>query len=81
MSLHTLITIPFVIYCGFIFFFIGIFGNILNIIIFYLNNLKSPSIFLLFISSIFNIIYLIIGLLTRILSVGFNIDFTHDNLI
>lgn len=81
MSLHQSVTIPFVIIVGFLFFLIGISGNLLNLIIFKFIDIKNPSIFLLFVSSIFNIIYLFDGLLTRILSVGFQIDPTRDNLI
>ncbi|UJR24665.1 hypothetical protein I4U23_006038 [Adineta vaga] len=81
MSLQTTITIPFVRSVGIVFFICGVFGNILNTIIFYTSQTNSPSTFLLFTSSLFSLIYLIDGLLTRTLAVGFNIDPTRTNLI
>lgn len=80
MSLRETITIPFVIYAGLIFFINGIFGNLLNVFVFYKIDLKNPSTYLLFNSSVFSFLYLIDGLLTRILAVGFNIDPTRTNL-
>ena len=41
----------------------------------------SPSLFVLFISSYFNLIALVTGLLSRILSTGFNIDPSSTNTI
>ena len=81
MSLHTTITIPFVISIGLFFFVCGFFGNIFNIITFLKSDINNPSIILLFTSSCFSLIYLLDGLLTRVLAVGFSIDPTRTNLI
>ncbi|CAF1034934.1 unnamed protein product [Adineta steineri] len=81
MSLHILITVPFVKIVGLIFLVSGLFGNLFNIIIFIKNSINNSSTYLLFLSSLFSLIYLLDGLFTRILSVGFNIDPTRTNLI
>jgi len=68
------------IYIGIFIYIFGFSGSLLNIRILF-SNRHHPCIFLLIYSSIVDCFILNIGLLTRILAVGFNIDPTLDNLI
>jgi hypothetical protein len=76
MSIYNIISNQVTIYAGTSLFVIGVLGNSINACVFYKNNLKNPSNFLLFLVSCLNIIYIHIGLLTRVLAHGFNIDIT-----
>jgi hypothetical protein len=71
------------IYVGFFFLVTGLFGNGMNIYIFssdrtYRNN---PSTFYFLIGSIDNFIYIVINLITRIVSAGFGVDLVNTSLI
>jgi hypothetical protein len=71
------------IYVGFFFLVTGLLGNGMNIYIFssdrtYRNN---PSTFYFLIGSIDNLIYLVINLITRIVSAGFGVDLVNTLLI
>lgn len=59
----------------------GIFGNLLNIFLFLsLGSVKNNACsFYIFIKSLFDLVTLIIGVSTRILTQGFRIDFTLSN--
>ncbi|CAF4326776.1 unnamed protein product [Adineta steineri] len=67
------------IYGGLILVTIGIFGNSMNILVF--STIRSyrttPCSFYFLISSIFNIAYVTINLISRIVSTGYGIDLTH----
>jgi hypothetical protein len=69
------------IYGGFFLFVIGMLGNVLNIIIF--TSLKTfgetSAAFYLTVTSTVNIFQLIVGLLSRILITGYNIDLTETS--
>lgn len=68
------------IYIGITIYVFGSFGSLLNICILY-SNRTNPCTFLLIYSSIVDYIVLNIGLLPRILAVGFDIDPTLYNLL
>lgn len=72
-----------ILYIGFFVLITGLFGNILNIIIF--TSLKTfretTCAFYLTIASFVNIFQLLAGLLSRILSVAYNIDLTRNSII
>ncbi|CAF4092210.1 unnamed protein product [Rotaria sordida] len=69
----------FMTYTGFLFLFLGVIGNMINIIV--LNKLRlfrgHPSVFYFTIESIGNLAQLIINYTTRIMSNGFGIDLTN----
>ncbi|CAF0900644.1 unnamed protein product [Adineta steineri] len=71
------------IYGGLILVIIGIFGNSMNILVF--STIRSyrttPCSFYFLISSIFNIAYVTINLISRIVSTGYGIDLTHTSVI
>ncbi|CAF1168879.1 unnamed protein product [Adineta ricciae] len=71
------------IYGGFILAIGGIFGNSMNILIFstYQTYRTTPSTFCFLINSIINLIYLCMNLLSRILSVGYGIDYTRTSIL
>jgi hypothetical protein len=73
----------FTIYTGFGLLLAGIVGNGLNILI--LSTVHAyrttPSTFYFLVGSIVNIIYILINLTTRILSVGYGIDYTNTSSI
>jgi hypothetical protein len=79
MSLLTSIAYYITIYIGILIYIFGFSGSLLNIRIQY-SNRNNPCIFLLVYSSIVDCIVVNIGLLPRILAVGFNIDPTLYNL-
>lgn len=72
--------IQFSIYVGLPIFILGIIGNLINLCLLFSTRSNSCS-FLLFVSSFFNIIALLAGLLPRVLAIGFDIDATLTNLI
>lgn len=61
------------IYAGLSIFTFGIIGNLINLCVLF-STRSNPCLFLLFVSSIFNIITLSVGLLPRVLNIGFGID-------
>ncbi|CAF0900701.1 unnamed protein product [Adineta steineri] len=71
------------IFGGLILVIIGIFGNSMNILEF--STIRSyrttPCSFYFLISSIFNIAYVTIKLISRIVSTGYGIDLTHTSVI
>ena len=73
----------FTIYVGFIFLFAGLFGNSMNIFIFssVQTYQKTPCSFYFLIGSIFNNLYILINLTSRIISVGYGIDLTSISVI
>ncbi|CAF1285915.1 unnamed protein product [Adineta steineri] len=79
MSVYTNIANNFTIYVGSVFFIVGILGNIINACIFYKNH-RNPSTLLLFVASCFNFIDVFIGILTRLMSAGLNIDVAANSL-
>ncbi|CAF1197740.1 unnamed protein product [Adineta steineri] len=80
MSLLVNIAYYITIYIGIPLYICGIFGSILNICILFANR-QNPCTFLLIYSSIVDFLVLNVGLLPRILSVGFSIDPTLTNLM
>ena len=68
------------IYAGLPLFITGVIGNLLNAIVFYRSNIHNPSTFLLFLSSCTNLVYMFVGLLSRVLAVGFDLDWTITSL-
>ena len=64
------------IYAGLPLFITGVIGNLLNAIIFYRSNIHNPSTFLLFLSSCMNLVYMFVGLLSRVLAIGFHLDWS-----
>jgi hypothetical protein len=76
-----LVTNESTIYGGFFLFVIGMIGNVLNIIIF--TSLKTfgetSAAFYMTVTSTVNIFQLIVGLLSRILITGYNIDLTETS--
>lgn len=68
------------IYVGIVFLTFGIFGNVSNIIVFYKTNLQHPTAYILFCSSCASLLYLLEGLLTRVITTGFLIDWTTINM-
>ncbi len=80
MLLLASITYYVTIYIGIFIYIFGFSGSLLNILILF-SNRHNSCIFLLIYSSIVDFFVLNIGLLPRILSVGFNIDPTLSNLI
>jgi len=80
MSNYTIILNLFTIYVGSIFLITGVLGNLVNAGVFYKNNLRNPSTLLLFLASCFNFLYIAVGLLTRILAAGLNVDVASNSL-
>ena len=80
MSLLTSIVYYITIYLGILIYIFGFFGSLLNIRILY-SNRNNPCTFLLIYSSIVDCFVLNVGLIPRILAVGFDIDPTLYNLI
>ena len=70
------VIIHFNIYVGILFLVAGIFGNIVNIIVFYKGSLQNPSTLILFCGSWASLLYILNGLLTRVIAGGFLIDWT-----
>ncbi len=70
------------IYCGFIFLIAGLFGNSMNIFIF--SSVKTyrrtPCTFYCLVGSIFNNLYILINLTSRIASVGYGFDLTTTSI-
>lgn len=79
MSLLTTIAYSLTIYLGIPIYIFGFVGSLLNIRILYVNRM-NPCTFLLIYSSLVDCFVLHIGLMPRILAVGFNIDPTLSNL-
>jgi hypothetical protein len=71
------------IYVGFILLFAGVFGNSMNILIFssVQTYRRTPCSFYFLIASIFNNLYILINLTTRIIDAGFGIDLTSMSAI
>jgi hypothetical protein len=69
----------FTLYVGSVFLITGVLGNLTNVGVFYKNNLRNPSTLLLFLASCFNILFISVGLLTRITAAGFNVDVASNN--
>lgn len=82
MSL-TFISQQIAIYGGIFIFVIGVVGNGINVFIFTTirNYRRTPCIFYFLIASIFNILFIVINLTTRILSVGFGNDLAKTSII
>jgi hypothetical protein len=80
MPAYTSILNQFTIYVGSLFLITGVLGNLINAGVFYQNNLRNPSTLLLFLASCFNFLFIIVGLLTRILAAGLNIDVASNSL-
>ncbi len=80
MSVYTAVLNQFTIYVGSVFLIVGVSGNLINAGVFFKNNLRNPSTFLLFLASCSNIVYISIGLLSRILSASSNIDVASNSL-
>ena len=76
MSVYNIILKQITIYAGTSLFVSGVLGNLINICVFFKNNLENPSTFLLFLGSCSNIIYMYVGLLMRLLAVAFYTDLT-----
>ncbi|CAF1155357.1 unnamed protein product [Adineta steineri] len=74
------ISTQFGIYVGLPLFTFGILGNLINLCLLFPTQ-SNPTSFLLFVSSLFNLLALSVGLLPRVLTVGFNIDGTLTILI
>jgi len=70
-------------YVGYFLFITGILGNIMNIYI--LSAVSSyrttPSTFYFLIASIYDIITILIGLLSRILETGYKLDLSNSSII
>ncbi|UJR20251.1 hypothetical protein I4U23_023382 [Adineta vaga] len=80
MSSTTELVRSMTIYGGIPIFACGIIGNLLNIR-FLWRTRRNPCAFIFLSSSIINCLVLFYGLFTRILSVGFNLDWSSNNLI
>jgi hypothetical protein len=76
----TFVGIEFSIYVGLPIFGLGIIGNLINLCLLFSTRSISCS-FLLFIASFFNLIALSVGLLPRVLSIGFGIDASSTSMI
>ena len=74
------VIIQFDIYVGTTFLIAGISGNLLNIAVFYKNNFRNPSGFILFCCSWASLAYILVGLLTRVIDGGFLLDWTATNM-
>ncbi|UJR18287.1 hypothetical protein I4U23_005190 [Adineta vaga] len=80
MSSTTSIISSITIYSGLPIFICGSIGNLLNLLLLWSTRRNSCG-FLFLVSSIVNSIVLFYGLFTRILSVGFGVDWSQTNLI
>ena len=80
MSHYTFILNQFTLYVGSSFLIAGVLGNLINVGVFYKNNIRNPSTLLLFLASCFNILFISVGLLTRICAAGLNVDVASNNL-
>ncbi|CAF1313874.1 unnamed protein product [Adineta steineri] len=69
------------IYLGFFLLVVGVIGNGINILVFssVRTYRKSPCTFYFLIASIINVIYIIINLISRIVSAGYGIDLTRTS--
>ncbi|UJR18414.1 hypothetical protein I4U23_005319 [Adineta vaga] len=72
--------VQFNIYVGILLLTFGVFGNVSNIIVFYKTDLQHPTTYILFCTSCASLSYLSIGLLSRIITTGFLIDWTTMNM-
>lgn len=70
------VIIHFNIYIGILFLVTGLFGNIVNIIVFYKGSFQNSSSFILFCGSWASFLYIVNGLLTHVIAGGFLIDWT-----
>jgi hypothetical protein len=77
---YTFVLNQFTLYVGSFFLIAGVLGNLINIGVFYKNNLRNPSTLLLFLASCFNILFISVGLLSRICAAGLNIDVASNSL-
>lgn len=77
---YTFILNQFTIYVGSLFLIAGVLGNLINAGVFFKNNLQNPSTLLLFLASCMNFLYITVGLLTRILAAGLNVDVASNSL-
>jgi hypothetical protein len=70
------------IYGGFILLILGVVGNGINVLVFssFRNYRTTPCTFYFLISSIFNIVYITINLISRIVTTGFQIDLTQTSI-
>ena len=68
------------IYAGLVLLTFGIFGNVSNIIVFYKTNLQHPTTHILFCTSCASLLYLSMGLFSRLMTSGFLIDWTTINM-
>ena len=80
-SIYNDIGAQFTAYFGMFLVVAGVLGNLLNVFVFRLNNLRNPSIFLLFVSSCASLVYLLGSLLVRVLFVGFNVRWFESSWI
>ncbi|CAF4911467.1 unnamed protein product [Rotaria sp. Silwood1] len=80
MSSNTMLIRSITIYSGLPIFICGTLGNLLNIR-FLWRTRRNPCAFIFLVSSFFNCIVLFYGLFTRILSVGFILDWSNTNRI
>ena len=81
MSIYNDIGAQFTASFGMLLIVAGVSGNLLNVLVFRLNNLRNPSIFLLFVSSCASLVYLLGSLLVRVLFVGFNVQSLRSSWI
>jgi hypothetical protein len=77
---YTFVLNQFTLYVGSLFLIAGVLGNLTNVGVFYKNNLRNPSTLLLFLASCFNILFISVGLLTRICAAGLNVDVASNSL-
>jgi len=71
------------IYGGFFFLITGIIGNVMNILIFSSERSyrRTPSTFYFLVGSIDNLVYIMINLISRIVSTCYGIDLTRTSSI
>ena len=71
------------IYAGFFFLFTGVFGNCMNMLIFSSERRyrKTPCTFYFLIESIFNNLYVIINMTSRISGIGYGVDSGNTSVI
>ncbi len=74
------ISTQFSIYVGLPIFIFGTIGNLINLRLLFSTRTHSCS-FLLFVSSFFNLTALSVGLLPRVLTIGFAIDASSSSMI
>jgi hypothetical protein len=81
MADYSVILNQFTIYVGSSFLITGLAGNLINAGVFYKNKFRNPTTFLLFLASCWNFMYITVGLLTRVLAAGLNVDVASNNRV